>query len=259
MLALCVKQAILRLITIISALLFCQLGFAQSKVFKGQFKSFADGEPLLYGKVVTGNTVRLTNIDGYVEISYLPGDKIVVSHLVYDTLVINPMDYTQNDTTLFYLKPRVYVLKEFSFSTLGPRVFFDQKFVKHDLGKSDEETLREKLKLIQMRQELIGLDRSAQSGMVLGSPITALYDRFSRAGKEKALYNMLIEQDKLDKAAYKKFDDVVVKTLTAYDDEELQRFIKFCSFHPSYISAVDALQLYYEILHCRDEYEAKEY
>ncbi|MEY2923819.1 MAG: hypothetical protein RLZZ337_359 [Bacteroidota bacterium] len=235
----------------------CQLGFGQSKVFKGQFRSFANGEPILYGKVVTGKTTRLTNIDGYVEIGYTLGDLITITHLTYDTLEINPLDYAKNDTVIFYLKPRVYVLKEFSFSALGPRVFFDQKFVKNDLGKSDEETIREKLKLIQMRQELIGLDRSAQGGVVLGSPITALYDRYSRAGKEKALYAMLIEQDKLDKAAYKKFDDVIVKTLTSYDDKELQDFIKFCSFHPTYIAAVDALELYYEILHCRDEYETK--
>lgn len=249
----------MRLLSIFIFVLASQVGYGQLKVFKGQFKSFANGEPVLYGKISTGNLVRLTNIDGYVEISYLPGDKIVVTHLTYDTLEINPADYSPNEVTVFYLTPRVYVLREFSFSALGPRVFFDHKFVKNDLGKSDEETIREKLKLIEMRQELIGLDQSAQGGVVLGSPITALYDRFSRAGKEKTLYNMLIEQDKLDREAYKKFDDVIVKTLTSYDNEELQRFIKFCSFHPTYISAVDALELYYEILHCRDEYEAKEY
>lgn len=249
----------MRLISFILLLFVSQIGFGQLNVFKAQFKSFANGEPVLYGKVSAGNLIRLTNIDGYVEISYLPGDKILVTHLVYDTLEIDPQEYTLNDVAVFYLKPRVYVLKEFSFSALGPRVFFDHKFVKNDLGKSDEETIREKLKLIEMRQELIGLDQSAQGGIVLGSPITALYDRFSRAGKEKALYKMLIEQDQQNREAYKKFDDVIVKTLTAYTDDELQRFIKFCSFHPTYISSVDALELYYEILHCRDEYEAKEY
>ena len=105
-------------------------------------------------------------------------------------------------------------------------LLFDNKFVKNDLGKSDEEKVREKLNIIDMKKELTGLDQSAQGGVVLGSPISYLYDRFSKAGKERTKYAMLVEQDKLAAISRKQFDDLTVTTLTNYTDEELEKFLK---------------------------------
>lgn len=254
MLALSVKFEQVRItLTFISIFLLLNL-FAQG-VFKGQFRSLTNGEPILYAKVkASSGETRLSNIYGYVEIPYNAKDKIVITHLTYDTLVIKPEYFKQNDTTIFYLKPRIYTLKEFKFSILGPRATFDQRFVQNDLGQSDEEKVKERLKIIGMKQELISLDKAAQSGMVLGSPISFLYDKYSKSGKEKSKYRMLVERDRRYAQANKKFDDLIVKTLTNYSDKTLEEFIEFCSFHPTYVDQVDALQLYYEILHCRDEF-----
>ncbi len=246
----------MRGLAIIFFLISFNWGFSQSKTFKAQFKSLVNGEEILYAKVAAENgSTKLTNIDGYVSIKYYPGEIITISHLTFDTLKLNPERYLHVDTPIFYLKPRVYTLKEFKFSVLGPRAFFDNKFVKNDLGKSDEEKVREKLKIIEMRQELIGLDLSAQSGVVLGSPISYLYDRFSKAGREKQKYNLLIERDRRDSIAGKKFDNLIVKMLTSYNDDEVAKFVEFCSLHPTYVEQVDALSLYYEILRCKDQYE----
>jgi hypothetical protein len=247
-------------ILIFIALGLFQLSFGQTRVFKAQFKSVTNGEKIIYAKVTNvGGGSRLTNIDGYVEIAFEVGDRIRVSHLTFDTLLIRPGDYTHLDTAVFYLSPRIYTIDEFKFTVLGPRVFFDNKFVSNDLGKSDEEKVKEKLKIIEMKMDLIALDRGAQGGAVLGSPITHLYERYSKAGKERQKYHELIMQQRRDSVSGRKFDDVVVKTLTSYDDKEMQRFLEFCSFHQSYINSVDALELYYEIIRCKDEYEEKEF
>ncbi|MBT8327237.1 MAG: hypothetical protein KJP21_05905 [Bacteroidia bacterium] len=233
--------------------------FAQRGIYKAQFKSLYNGEEILYAKIANSNgEARLSNINGFVSIPYEKGEELVVTHLTFDTLFINTND-VKADTNLFYLRPRVYVMQEFTVSVLGPRVLFDRKFVKNDLGKSDEEKVREKLKIIDMRMELINLDKSAQSGAVLGSPITHLYERYSKAGRERQKYAYLLEKDKQNAKAGKIYDDIVVRALTSYDDDELQRFKEFCSFHPSYIAAVDALTLYYEIIRCKKEYIEKEY
>lgn len=225
-------------------------------IFIGQFKSLLNGEPILYAKVSTsGGVHKLTNIDGMIRIPYHKDETIIVSHLTFDTLEINPYYFRNNDTAIFYLKPRVYELKEVRYSILGPRATFDHRFVTAKMEKSDAEKIQEKLQILGMRNELIALDKGAQGGMVLGSPISALYDRYSKKGKERRKYNELVARDKLYAEAGKKFDNVIVKTLTNYTDQELQDFIKFCSFHPTYIEQVTALQLYYEILYCRDEYE----
>jgi hypothetical protein len=218
-----------------------------------------NGEEVLYAKVNNGEgIVKLTNIDGFVTIPVSGAGILSISHLVYDTLVINTNDFKGRDSLVFYLHPKTYNLKEVTFSILGERSLFDSKFVSNDLGKSDEQKVREKLRIIEMKQELIGLDRSAQSGAVLGSPITYLYDRFSKDGKERIEYARLIERDRQLKEAGKKYDDLIVKMLTNYDLDELEKFKEFCAFHPSYIEAVDALELYFEILRCKKEFIEKE-
>jgi hypothetical protein len=233
---------------------------AQQQTFSAQFRSLDNGEGVIYARVFSeGGQAKLTNVDGFVEITYEKGAIIYATHLNYDSLKINPAEFEGRKNLVFYLQPKTYQLREVSFSILGERSLFDSKFVKNDLGKSDEEKVSEKLNIAEMKKELTGLDRSAQGGVVLGSPITYLYDRFSKSGKEKTKYAMLIEQDKLAAISRKQFDDLTVTTLTNYTDEELERFKTFCSFHPSYIQAVDALQLYFEILRCRDEYVEKKY
>ncbi len=233
---------------------------AQQQTFSAQFKSLENGEGVIYARVFTlGGQAKLTNVDGLVELNYAKGATIIVTHLSFDSLQLNPADFEGRKNLIFYLQPKTYQLREVSYSILGNRSLFDNKFVKNNLGKSDEEKVREKLNIIDMKKELTGLDQSAQGGVVLGSPISYLYDRFSKAGKEKTKYAMLIEQDKLAAISRKQFDDLTVTTLTNYTDEELEKFKVFCAFHPSYIQAVDALQLYFEILRCRDEYVKKGY
>ena len=235
-------------------------GYSQSNTFTATFKSLVNGEPVLYAKVTNSHGESLlTNVDGLITIDYEPESEITISHLVYDTLRIMPSEFVDRKDLVFYLQPRTYDLREVKFSILGERSLFDRKFVSNDLGKSDADKVREKLRIIEMKKELIGLDRSAQGGAVLGSPITYLYDRFSKSGRERREYAMLLAKDKQRKENGKKFDDFVVSTLTSFENEELARFKAFCSFHPSFIEMVDELTLYYEILRCRTEFIEKEY
>jgi hypothetical protein len=232
---------------------------AQVTSFTARFKSLQNGEEVLYAKVSNdAGLVKLTNIDGYVTIPIDGDDVLIISHLVYDTLSIKTSDFKERDSLVFYLQPKTYDLREVTFSVLGGRALFDQKFVSNNLGKSDEQKVREKLRISELKQELVGLDRSAQGGAVLGSPITYLYDRFSKSGKERIEYARLIERDRQNKEAGKKYDNLIVKMLTNYDADELDKFQKFCAFHPSYIEAVDALELYFEILRCKKEFIEKE-
>lgn len=234
---------------------FCQ---AQNPVFKAKFKSLQNGQPILYAKVYAeGQKVKLTNIDGYVEIEHQPDAKIIISHLTYDTLILETESWKNQENLEFYLTPKVYQLREVTFSILGKRSLFDNKFVNNDLGKSDQEKVKEKLAVLKMKNELISLDQAAQDGYVLGSPISYLYDRFSKAGKERRIYAELLDRERQKRISRRQFDDMTVTTLTNFTDEELANFKEFCSFHPSYLQLVDALTLYYEIIRCRDEYQKK--
>jgi len=252
------KQNLLRFLSIIISFLTFNLTYAQNAEFKAVFKSLENGEPVLYAKIsAPKGEAKLTNVYGFVEIDYTMGDILTISHLTYDTLQINTTKWRGRDSLVFYLQPKIYDLREVRFTILGDRSLFDNKFVRNDLGKSNEEKVREKLRILEMRQELIGLDKMAQDGMVLGSPITYMYDRFSKDGKERRKYAELLERDRQIRASGKKIDDLIIVTLTNFENEELVKFKEFCSFHPSYIEAVDALELYFEILRCKKEYKEK--
>lgn len=240
--------------------MLCLAGYsgAQVSTFSAQLKSLADGEEVLYAKVTNSDgESMLSNINGYVSIVHKVNTSLIISHLAYDTLIINTADFKGRDSLAFYLTPKTYQLKEVTFSILGERSLFDNKFVYNDLGKSDEEKVREKINVQDMKKELKGLDQAAQGGYVLGSPITYLYDRFSKDGKERAEYARLLQRDRLRAQSREKYDDLIVTTLTNFTDEELADFKVFCSFHPTFIDQAELVELYYEILRCKHEYEEK--
>lgn len=233
--------------------------FSQSREFHATFKSYADGEEILYAKVNNGTGItRLTNIDGEISMPFAEGAIITVTHLNYDSLVIKTDDFIGRDSVIFYMTPKTYELKEVTFSVLGERAFFDSKFVNNDLGIRDAQKVRDKLGLGDMKQELIGLDRAAQNGAVLGSPISYLYNKFSKEGKDRARYAELVRQDQKRKALDKKLDDYMITSLSGFEGESLDEFKKFCSFHPSYIIQAETLEIFFEVLRCKEEYTRQE-
>ncbi|MFY0644817.1 MAG: hypothetical protein JXR19_10160 [Bacteroidia bacterium] len=237
--------------------LLCVGIFAHAQyVFHAEFRSLVDGERIMYAKIANVNgDSRLTNSDGYVSIPYSEGSKFTVTHLSFDTIQINPFAYKTGDTILFYMTPRVFHLKEFTYSILGPRHTFDNRFVKTDLGKSDIDKVKERLEIEDMTADLVALDRSAQDGMVLGSPITALYEQFSKAGKERRKYAQLLANDFRDSLTRIKYNLNVVQSLIAFPSmPETQDFMDFCSFDQRYIEQTERVDIYMEILRCRDEY-----
>lgn len=229
----------------------------QDKIFHAEFRSLLDGEKVMYATVSNSyGDSKLTNSDGYVNIRYQSGSFIKVSHIGYDSLSINPSNFPAKDTVLFYLAPRTFVLREFQYSILGPRHTFDNKFVDTKLGKSDIERVKEQLGIEDLESTLVALDQSAADGVRLGSPITALYDQFSKAGKERRKYAELLAGDVLDSLTREKYNLRLVQSLTAlYEPLAAQEFMDFCSFDERYIEQTEKVEIYFEILRCKDEYD----
>ena len=233
---------------------------AQSRLFKAEFRSVVNGEKVMYAKLTNqlGDS-RLTNLDGYVEMPFKKGDRIAVSHLSYDSVFIDPGSYDPGDTILFYMTPRVFHLQEFTFSVLGPRYAFDSKFAKTDLGATEAERIKAQLEIKQLRPDLVALDRSAADGVRLGSPITALYEQFSKAGRERRRYAELLARERQDSITRNKYSVPLVSSLIGSNSKaETLEFMKFCSFDQRYIEQSSQVDIFFEILRCKEEYQALE-
>jgi hypothetical protein len=78
------------------------------------------------------------------------------------------------------------------------------------------------------------------------------------AGKDRARYDELVGQDLQRRALDKKLDDYMITSLSGFEGASLEEFKKFCSFHPSYIIQAETLDIFFEVLRCKEEYVEQE-
>lgn len=94
------------------------------------------------------------------------------------------------------------------------------------------------------------------SGLTLsgGSLIEALYNEFSHEGKMKRKYDSIIAQDNIRQQVSRKYDIELVKTMTGFDDEVAQRFMKFCDFKSDSILQAKQYDVYIMIQDCLSQF-----
>ncbi|MBW6480450.1 MAG: carboxypeptidase-like regulatory domain-containing protein [Bacteroidales bacterium] len=92
-------------------------------------------------------------------------------------------------------------------------------------------------------------------GIVIPGPITALYDHFSRRGRELAKYREVSEETVLARRASRVVNPEIVKRLTGIESEqEYYIFLDFCNISDEYIVSTQEYQVYQRILQCYKQY-----
>jgi hypothetical protein len=82
-------------------------------------------------------------------------------------------------------------------------------------------------------------------------PITALYDAFSKEGKSRRKYEMLVNQDQKKVVAARRYNAEVVKHITSFkSDKEIQDFMLFCNLSVDFIVSSTEYDLYKAIHEC---------
>ena len=95
----------------------------------------------------------------------------------------------------------------------------------------------------------------AEGGITLNGPITYLYDRFSRRGKEMARYHELVGQAEMDRRAERVINVELVKRYTGIeDDREVYDFLEYCNLTSEFILAHKEYEVYSALLACFDQY-----
>ena len=83
------------------------------------------------------------------------------------------------------------------------------------------------------------------------SPITALYNQFSRRGKEQRKLAQIFEQVFIDEQVNTKLNPEILRKLTGDDNIEYERFRRYCfSLTDCYILNHDGYDLYYKVMEC---------
>lgn len=95
-------------------------------------------------------------------------------------------------------------------------------------------------------------------GVVISGPITYLYDRFSKRGREWSRYQQVLETESLAEQASRIVNSDLVRRYTDLEDEqEILKFLDYCRFSDEFIVNNPRHAVYESLLACYREYMAE--
>lgn len=190
--------------------------------------------------------------NGEFSISIHKNDIVVFSAIGFQIDRLCLADSSDKNECFFTIKllPEVYQIQAVNILPYKNYKDFKQVFIEHE--KTPNEVMLDNL------TESINEDNlAAYAPCNLGiSPITFLYTKFSKVEKSKRLFAQLTAEDEQRERNEKKFSSHLIRTMTQIEDENLiNEFMKFCSFHPDFIDNSTEIELLDAISQCYDEFE----
>ncbi|MBI1305762.1 MAG: hypothetical protein GC181_04005 [Bacteroidetes bacterium] len=156
-------------------------------------------------------------------------------------LHINHNGKIQLDDTSYqkiYVDTETHTLPEANIWFLKDKLGFDRAFVEGNIPIDSFLVLKGSL-------HLDAVDRSThQGGIALGSPITMLYNQFSKEGQRKMAYTeTMIKRQKVDILRIMMNRHRLSQVLETDDPEVMKCFFLYCSIHPDCVEFLSEAML----------------
>ena len=172
-------------------------------------------------------------------LGYYPREIIVKDSLIW-----------QSGYLKIYLNEEVNDLGEIDIQTLGTYEDFKYKVLHLQLEPNINEELIESLK--QSLQKELGLRTGSSGALVIGSPISALYNTFSKEGKSIAHYKKQLAEEMVWKEVRKKYNRDIVTRVTGLTGDSLDKFMVFCSIDVQYVLLASEYDVIKKVNDCFD-------
>ena len=205
--------------------------FAQRTEYKSKVYDGINFAPIQSANIYNYNTKEYTFSDknGAFTIYAQKNDTLIISKSVYKQSVYviseQEMIHQQKDYYLYY---KAILLKEVEVHALNPSYeAFKQYLANIQVPERMDTRLSEwEKRNIEYAEKGANLLRNTK----LASPITALYNKFSKKVKNKILYYEMIQyEDEIDKLP-NKYNREIVSKLTGLTGDEVLDFMVFCRF-----------------------------
>jgi len=216
-------------------------------------------QAISYAKISdrTHNHSYICTADGQLSIKLISGSLIKISAIGYHDYY-----FTFNDSLKqisINLSPRIYELKEFSLSPYPTLALFKKAFI--DLQLPDSNTVAFNL------EPIVGLQRHKRKmedyspeemiSISFASPISGLYNLWSRRANSERKYHQLIYTDKRTQLFEKKYNAYLVKRITGIEkDEELAEMMGYCSPNVEFILQANEYEVAIYIQKCYKQFLA---
>ncbi|MGC9331710.1 MAG: carboxypeptidase-like regulatory domain-containing protein [Bacteroidales bacterium] len=177
----------------------------------------------------------ITDNSGFFRYYAFRGDTLILSSMGYVKSYIPVSDTTYHPITdIFYMHQDVFNIPEVNICGLSryEQLRYD---IKH-LGNASKPVLNARKNLPEINHDVLSFSsRRTDNFGVVASPITALYNAFSKEGREQRKLLELRRQDALKKAIEPHFNKEMVMRITGLPPEEAEEFMAFCNFSPHFL------------------------
>jgi len=219
---------------------------AQHKRYAARVFDGITYQPLVGASVYNANTQKFafTDKNGRFEIDLSVNDTLIISKSIYRqhvAVIDKKLFYGYEDFFLYY---KATMLKEVTIIGINP----SYEGFKKDIVTLQLPDYYKRMEEAQLSEWQRANATYKPNGNVLSlggtatlSPISYLYDKYSRRGKMSRLYNeMLSYEDEIDRIQ-QKYNREIVSELTGLQGDELLDFMMYCRFN------------YYDLVRWSDE------
>jgi len=191
---------------------------------------------------------------GFFTVTANVGDSVIFSSIGYVRLTIAVHDSMYTNNRIIKLKPAVYLLTQVDIGLLST---YD-RFKRDVLSREAQEAYQMAPLVNQYNAYSPSLPNQGGINIpligALASPVTFLYDILSKEGKQFRYYQSVINGTAEFIIIGEKFNGLLVKELTGFENDELIKFMSYCMFTKEYLLLASEMEIKREIMYKYREY-----
>jgi hypothetical protein len=220
---------------------------AQQLALYGRTISAQQAEIVQLASITNINTGKkyISNRQGYFKLFYATNDTVLITAVGYDSVYIktSTLDTNMaNDTILVILKSKVVRLKELRVVSSNP--------IRDSIARAAAEFLKNDPLMNNYDRVL----KREKGGLM--SPLTAMYQQFSKEGRDAVRFEEFMAYMEKQKQADRKYNRNAVKRVTDLPDMQLDEFMLFCRLDKDFVINASEYDLVSAIRKCLPNFRA---
>jgi hypothetical protein len=217
----------------------------------------ASSESLSYVNIYVKQTRRgtISDTSGFFILKARLNDTIIFSTITHErkTAVVTENLRESADPLIVFLEPRTYQLR--SVDIIALRRYEQLKYEVINMKLPDDGFV---YAIKNFPSRPVDIDYHSRAGVsdfgFVFSPITALYDAFSKEGREKRKLEELLEQDRKRGLIESRISVRKIGSITNLNEAEARQFLEWCNFSVEFILKINDYELIRLIMHRFEQY-----
>ncbi len=215
----------------------------------GRTLSTNQGEVVQLASIINTQTGirKISNRSGYFSISVRETDTLVISAIGYDSVKIAAamLDFSKpTDSILVWMKSKVARLKEVKIVASNPK--------RDSLARAAAEFLKTD-PLMNNYDRILNRNKGG-----LMSPLTAIYQQFSKEGQDMAHFEEFLAYMEKQKLVDRRYNRDVVKRVTKLHELQLDEFMLFCKLNKDFVLEASEYDLIKAIQDCERNFSLQQ-